>query len=69
MVPERASAIFDRAAEYAHNWVIAGVHFPTDIEAGRIAASVIDNALLHNARFVLDFSRAKAEVRRALGLK
>jgi acid phosphatase (class A) len=69
MVPEKASAIFDRAAEYAHNRVIAGVHFPTDIEAGRIAASVIDYALLHNARFVPDFERAKAEVRQALGLK
>jgi acid phosphatase (class A) len=68
MVPEKAAAIFARAAEYAHNRVIAGVHFPTDVEAGRIAASVIDNTLLHNPRFEADFAQAKAEVRAALGL-
>jgi acid phosphatase (class A) len=68
MVPEKAAAIFERAADYGHNRVIAGVHFPTDVEGGRIAASVIDNALLHNARFMIDFERAKSEVRAALGL-
>jgi acid phosphatase (class A) len=68
MVPEKAAAIFDRAANYAHNRVIAGVHFPTDVEAGRISGSVIDNALLHDAHFLTDFERAKSEVRTALGL-
>ena len=68
MVPEKAAAIFERAADYAHNRVIAGVHFPTDVEAGRISGSVIDNALLHNAHFLTDFERAKSEVRAALGL-
>jgi acid phosphatase (class A) len=68
MVPEKAAAIFERAADFAHNRVIAGVHFPTDIEAGRIAGGVIDNALLHNAHFLADFGRAKSEVRAALGL-
>jgi acid phosphatase (class A) len=68
MVPENAAAIFARAAEYAHNRVVAGVHFPTDVEAGHLAASVIDNTLLHNPRFEADFAQAKAEVRTALGL-
>ena len=68
MVPERAVAIFARAADYAHNRVIAGVHFPSDVEGGRIAASVIDNTLLHNPRFDSDFAKAKSEVRAALGL-
>ena len=68
MVPENAVAIFARAAEYAHNRVVAGVHFPTDVEAGRIAASVIDNTLLHNPRFEADFAQAKTEVRAALGV-
>jgi acid phosphatase (class A) len=69
MVPEKAAAIFDRAADYAHNRVVAGVHFPTDIVAGHIAASVIDNAYMHNPRFLADFARARSEVRSALGLK
>jgi acid phosphatase (class A) len=69
MVPEKASAIFDRATDYAHNRVVAGVHFPSDLAAGRVAASVIDNVYLHNARFLADFARAKAEVRTVLGLQ
>jgi acid phosphatase (class A) len=68
MVPEKAAAIFDRADDYAHNRVIAGVHFPTDVEAGHISGSVIDNMLLHDAHFLTDFERAKSEVRGALGL-
>jgi acid phosphatase (class A) len=68
MVPEKAGAIFARAATYAHNRVVAGVHFPSDVEAGRIAASVIDNSFLHNPRFESDFAKAKTEVRAALGL-
>lgn len=68
MVPEKAAALFARAGDYAHNRVVAGVHFPTDVEAGRISASIIDNTLLHNARFLVDFQHAKAEVRAALGL-
>jgi acid phosphatase (class A) len=68
MVPEKAAAIFQRAADYAHNRVVAGVHFPTDVEAGRISGSVIDNALLHDAHFLTDFERTKSEVRAALGL-
>jgi acid phosphatase (class A) len=68
MVPENAVAIFARAADYAHNRVVAGVHFPTDVEGGRIAASVIDNTLLHNPRFAADYALAKAEMRAALGL-
>lgn len=68
MVPEKAVTIFARAADYAHNRVIAGVHFPSDVEAGHIAASVIANTLLHNPRFESDFAQAKTEVRTALGL-
>ncbi len=68
MVPEKAAALFDRAADYGHNRIVAGVHFPTDIEAGRIAGSVIDNELLHTARFLGDFERAKSEIRTALRL-
>jgi acid phosphatase (class A) len=68
MVPEKAPAIFTRAAEIAQHRVVAGVHFPTDIQAGRISASVIDNVLLHDAKFMADYDKAKAEVRHAVGL-
>jgi acid phosphatase (class A) len=68
MVPEKAPAIFARAADWGHNRVVAGVHYPGDVEAARISGSVIDNVLLHDAAFMADFAKAKAEVRRAIGL-
>jgi acid phosphatase (class A) len=68
MVPEKAAAIFNRAGRFARNRVIGGVHYPTDTDAGRISASVIDNVLLHDPRFLADFARARAEVRHAIGL-
>jgi acid phosphatase (class A) len=69
MVPEKAAAIFDRATEYAQHRVVAGVHFPSDIQAGRISASVVDFALLRDAKFMADYEKAKAEVRHAIGLE
>jgi hypothetical protein len=57
MVPENAAAIFERADTYAHNRVVAGVHYPTDIEGGGIAASVIDSMLLRDVVFMADFAR------------
>jgi acid phosphatase (class A) len=68
MVPEKAPAIFARAADWGRNRVISGVHYPGDIEAARISGSVIDNVLLHDAAFMVDFEKAKAEVRRAIGI-
>jgi acid phosphatase (class A) len=46
MTPEKAPAIYARAADWGHNRVVSGVHYPGDVEAGRIAGSVIDNVLL-----------------------
>jgi acid phosphatase (class A) len=68
MVPERASEIFERAERYANHRIVAGVHFPTDVQAGRILASVIANALLQEPQFRADLQRATSEVRAALGL-
>lgn len=68
MVPEKSVPIFDRAAEYGYNRVVAGAHFPTDVEAGRIAGTVIDSVFFHEPRFMTDFIRARAEVRQALKL-
>jgi acid phosphatase (class A) len=69
MVPEKSAQIFARATVYAHNRVIAGVHYPSDVEAGRISGSVIDNVLIHDHRFDADLARARDEVRHAIGLK
>ena len=69
MLPQKAAAIFDRAGSYAHNRVVAGVHYPSDVEAGRISGSVIDNVLLHDAHFMADYDKARTELRHSLGLQ
>ena len=68
MVPEKSVAIFNRAASYGYNRVVVGAHFPTDVEAGRIAGTVIDSVFLHEPRFMTDFRKARLEVRTALRL-
>jgi acid phosphatase (class A) len=66
MLPEKAPQIFDRAALFAHNRVIAGAHYPTDIQAGMVSASVIAHALLQDKKFMADFNQAKQELRRVI---
>ncbi|HEX2964929.1 MAG TPA: phosphatase PAP2 family protein [Syntrophorhabdaceae bacterium] len=69
MVPEKTQELYDRAEAYGRNRVIAGVHFPTDVEAGRVSAAVIVNALIQQPLFMRDFERAKKEIRKVLDLK
>jgi acid phosphatase (class A) len=68
IVPEKATALFARAREYADNRVVAGVHFPSDLEAGRLGASAIAAAMMLNDRFTSDLNDAGAELRDALGM-
>lgn len=68
MVPEKAPAIFTRAAVFAHSRLVAGVHYPSDLAAGRVAAAVIDNVLLHDDAFNADLAKARTEVRAATAL-
>jgi acid phosphatase (class A) len=68
MVPEKSAALFARGREFGDDRLILGVHFPTDIEAGRLAATAIAAELMENAGFVTEFAAAKAELRQALGL-
>jgi len=68
MVPERSGQIFERAREYAHNRNLGGVHYPSDIEAGHLAATAIAAMLFSCAAFQHDEAAAQAELRRALAL-
>jgi acid phosphatase (class A) len=67
-LPEHADALAARAEEYASNRVIAGVHFPTDIEGGRRSAEVIDATLMADPVFAADFARATREMRTVMNL-
>jgi acid phosphatase (class A) len=68
MIPEKRGELFARAAIFAESRIIAGVHYPSDVEAGWISGTVVAQSLLMQPKFQADFKVAKAEVRSALGL-
>jgi len=68
MVPEKRREIMARAWAYGENRIIGGIHFRTDVEAGRIAGTVIAARLMEQPDFQAEFAVAKAELRKVLGL-
>lgn len=68
MVPERRAQILQRADEYAHNRSVAGVHYPTDVEAGRLAGTTLAAMLFTCQPFQQEEAAARSELRRALDL-
>lgn len=68
MVPEKAPELFARGEAFARQRLIGGVHYPSDVEAGKIAAAAIALALFQSRAFQEDLAKAKAEVRNALRL-
>jgi len=68
MLPEKRESLFARAREYGDNRIVAGDHFPSDVEAGRFAATAMAVTFIQNAKFLNDFAEAKAELRNELGL-
>jgi acid phosphatase (class A) len=68
MVPEKAVALYARGREFGDDRVILGVHFPSDVEAGRFAATALAAALMQDPAFLREFAEAKSELRHALGL-
>ncbi len=68
MVPEKRAQIFARGRKFGQNRIVDGVHYPSDVEAGRIDGTLIAEALMQNPKFEQDFAAAKMEVRAKLGL-
>ena len=68
MVPEKRAVIMARAWEYGHNRVVGGIHYASDIEAGRIAGTVIAETIMTHDDYKTEYEGAKAELRAALGL-
>jgi acid phosphatase (class A) len=68
MLPEKRPQIMARAWEFGHNRVVGGIHYPSDIEMGRISGTVIAQTISTHPDFKADFDAAKAELRAALGL-
>ncbi|HEX7416538.1 MAG TPA: hypothetical protein VF315_00670 [Steroidobacteraceae bacterium] len=48
--------------------MVGGVHYGSDVQAGRIAGSVLAALLFDSPAFQRDAAAARAELRQALGL-
>ncbi|MER8807723.1 phosphatase PAP2 family protein [Mesorhizobium australicum] len=68
MVPERRAEIMARAAEFGHNRIVGGIHYPSDVEMGKISGSVIAAVLLNRDDFKAEYDVARAELRSDLGM-
>ena len=67
MIPEKRFDLFERDREYGKNRILIGEHFPRDIRAGEIAATVIVHALMEKPAFMRDLEAARVELRQVLG--
>jgi acid phosphatase (class A) len=63
LVPEKAPAIMGRAADYAENRLVCGMHRRRDIQAGQVLGTVVAELLLRNPGFKTEFEAAKEELR------
>jgi acid phosphatase (class A) len=68
IVPEMREQILKRADAYAHNRLICGVHYPTDIEASRTLAAVMFGSMLANPDFQKETAAAQREIHLRLSL-
>ncbi|MBS0252364.1 MAG: phosphatase PAP2 family protein [Proteobacteria bacterium] len=69
MVPEKRAVFLARAADYGHSRMIAGVHFRSDIEAGKLLGmAVAEEEFSDDAQFRTMLPDATKCVRGALGL-
>ncbi len=60
--PSRAASLFERAGDYAQSRLICGVHFPSDVEAGRLVAVAVVSRLDAEPMFQADLAQALAEL-------
>ena len=68
MLPEYRDKIMARADEYASHRVLAGVHYPSDVEAGKHAGTALAAFLFASPSFQPDYAEARRELRAALQL-
>jgi hypothetical protein len=59
--PKNAAVYMASAARIARNREIAGLHYPSDSEAGRLLAEQLFAALVRDPAFVAQFRKAKRE--------
>lgn len=62
LLPDKSDAILRRAAAFAENRLVCGVHFRSDIVAGQVLGTVLATRLLEDAAFRTEYDAAAAEL-------
>lgn len=62
LVPSRADAIIERGRDFGWSRVVCGVHYPSDIEAGRTVAAAAVARLHADPDFQREMEAARAEL-------
>ncbi len=68
VLPERSDAIMKKAYDFGQSRLICGFHYPSDLAAGRLAASALFSQLSADSGFKRDLANAGAELRKSFGL-
>ena len=68
MVPERRAELLARGIGYGEQRVVGGVHFPSDVAAGRTAGTIIAAFLLASPQYQKESASAREGLRAALDL-
>jgi len=63
LIPSKAQVILARSADYAHERLVCGVHYRSDIVAGQVLGTSVAVQLLANKDFRAEFDAAAAELR------
>jgi acid phosphatase (class A) len=69
LLPEKHDAILARGVEFGWHRVIGGVHFPSDVQAGRVAGSLVAQAILNDPALQLQAKAVRQELVKALKLE
>jgi acid phosphatase (class A) len=67
VAPQQGSAVLARGYEFGESRLICGFHYPSDLQAGRIAATALYARLHAESQFIVDMSAARSEVEHARG--
>jgi membrane-associated phospholipid phosphatase len=65
MFPDKKDALLERGLLIGKDRYIAGIHFPSDVEAGQKLGDAIADKLLANPAFVTAMKEAKEECEKA----
>ena len=64
---EAMEALLSRGYEFGQSRVIAGYHWQSDVDAGRMAGSVLYQLIRNHERFIGQLARARAEFKEKTG--